>query len=89
MGMLTKDLYFINVIELLTLGLMAFLAGGSLGFVVAYIITTYWFALPFIFPWQVSLWSLLGLLSILLLVSFTYARLVIKSNVMSLVRQMI
>ncbi len=89
MGMLTKDLYFINIIELLTLGLMAFLAGGTLGFVVAYFITTYWFALPFVFPWQVSFWSLLGLMGTLLLVSFTYARLVIKSNVMNLVRQMI
>jgi len=88
MGMLTKDLYMINIIELLILGLMAFMAGGLLGFTVSYLITTYWFALPFIFPWQVSLWSLLGLMSTLLLVSFAYSRLVIKSNVMSLVRQM-
>ena len=89
MGMLTKDLYAINMIELLMLGLLAFLAGGLLGFAVSYTITTYWFALPFVFPWQVSLWSLLILMGTLLLVSFAYGRLVIKSNVMNLVRQMV
>ena len=89
MGMLTKDLYAINVVELLMLGLLAFMAGGFLGFAVSYAITTYWFALPFVFPWQVSLWSLLILMTTLLLVSFAYGRLVIKSNVMNLVRQMI
>lgn len=89
MGMLTKDLYTINVIELLTLGLLAFLAGGLLGFAVSYTITTYWFSLPFIFPWQVSLWSIIILMCTLLSVSLAYGRLVIKSNVMNLVRQMV
>jgi putative ABC transport system permease protein len=89
MGMLTKDLYAINVIELLMLGLLAFVAGGLLGFAVSYAITTFWFALPFVFPWQVSLWSLLVLMGTLLLVSLAYGRLVIKSNVMNLVRQMV
>jgi len=89
MGMLTKDLYAINVIELMFLGLLAFLSGGVLGLLVSYGITTYWFALPFIFPWSVSLWSLLILMGTLLLVSFAYGRFVIKSNVMNLVRQMV
>ncbi len=89
MGMLTNDLYAINVIELLLLGLLAFIAGGMLGLAVSYAITTFWFALPFAFPWQVSLWSLLVLMATLLLVSFAYGRFVIKSNVMNLVRQMV
>jgi putative ABC transport system permease protein len=89
MGMLTKDLYAINMTELLMLGLLAFIAGGLLGLVVSYTITTYWFALTFVFPWQVTLWSLIILMGTLLLVSFTYSRLVIKSNVMNLVRQMV
>ncbi len=89
MGMLTNDLYAINVIELLLLGLLAFVAGGMLGLAVSYAITTFWFALPFVFPWQVSLWSLLILMATLLFVSFAYGRFVIKSNVMNLVRQMV
>lgn len=89
MGMLTKDLYAINLIELITLGLLAFLAGGILGWIVSYTITTYWFALPFVFPWTISIWSL-GILSVtLLFVGFLYSRLVINSNVMSMVRKMI
>jgi putative ABC transport system permease protein len=89
MGMLSKDLYAINVIELVFLGLLAFMSGGLLGLVVSYSITTFWFALPFVFPWQVSLWSLFGLLFTLLLVSMIYSRFVIKSNVMKLVRSMV
>ncbi|MCX7554829.1 hypothetical protein OS175_13195 [Marinicella sp. S1101] len=89
MGMLTKDLYAINLIELIILGLLAFLAGGVLGWLVSYSITTFWFALPFVFPWAVSLWSLLALVGALVLVGLAYGRLVIKSNVMNLVRQMI
>ncbi len=89
MGMLTRDLYAINTIELLLLGLLAFLAGGLLGLAASYAITTYWFALPFLFPWQVSLWSLLLLLLTLLLVSLMYGRFVIKSNVMGLVRRLV
>ncbi len=89
MGMLTKDLYVINLIELVVLGLLAFLAGGLLGWIVAYSITTYWFALPFVFPWEVSLVSLLVLAVTLLFVGLTYSQLVIKSNVMNMVRKMI
>ncbi len=89
MGMLTKDLYAINVIELVFLGLLAFVSGGLLGLLVSYGITTYWFALPFVFPWVVTLWSLLILMVTLLLVSYFYGRFVIKSNVMNLVRQMV
>lgn len=89
MGMLTKDLYAINVIELMFLGLLAFAAGGILGLLVSYAITTYWFALPFVFPWELSLVSVLSLSVTLLLVSFVYGRFVIRSNVMNLVRQMV
>ncbi|MCB1582122.1 MAG: hypothetical protein KDI92_03590 [Xanthomonadales bacterium] len=89
MGMLTKDLYAINIIELLLLGLMAFLAGGILGLLVSYGITTYWFALPFVFPWALSLVWLLILVITLVLVSLFYGRFVIKSNVMNLVRQLV
>ncbi len=89
MGMLTKDLYAINIIELMFLGLLAFVSGGLLGLLVSYGITTYWFALPFVFPWTVSLWSLMILMITLLLVSMVYGRFVIKSNVMNLVRQMV
>ncbi len=89
MGMLTKDLYAINIIEMLMLGLLAFVAGSVLGFAVSYSITTFWFDLSFVFPWQVSLWSLLALMSTLVLVSLAYGRLVIKSNVMNMVRQMV
>jgi putative ABC transport system permease protein len=89
MGMLTKDLYAINIIELMFLGLLAFVAGGLLGLLVSYAITTYWFALPFVFPWELSLVSLFTLAGTLLLVSFIYGRFVIKSNVMNLVRQMV
>ncbi|TDR19460.1 ABC transporter permease [Marinicella litoralis] len=89
MGMLTKDLYAINVIELLLLGMLAFVSGGLLGLLVSYGITTYWFALPFVFPWVVSVWSLVVLMGILLLVSYLYGRFVIKSNVMNMVRQLV
>ena len=89
MGMLTKDLYAINVIELLLLGFMAFVSGASLGLLASYAITVYWFALPFVFPWQVSLWSMAVLLLVLIIVSFAYGRYVIKSNVMNLVRKMV
>ncbi len=89
MGMLTKDLYAINVIELMFLGMLAFVSGGLLGLLVSYGITTYWFALPFVFPWSISLWSLAILMGTLLFVSFVYGRFVIKSNVMNLVRQMV
>lgn len=89
MGMLTKDLYAINVIEMLLLGLLAFAAGGVLGWAVSYAITTYWFALPFVFPWQVSVLSFAALALTLLVVSFAYGRFVIRSNVMNLVRQLV
>ena len=89
MGMLTKDLYSINIIELLLLGLLAFLAGGMLAFFASYAITTQWFALPFVFPWKVSLLSLVVLFLTLLAVSLIYSRFVIKSNVMTMIRKMI
>lgn len=89
MGMLTKDLYAINIIELSVLGLLAFIAGGALGLVTAWVITVYWFALPFSFPWAVSLWSLVALLLTLWLVGLAYGRFVIRSNVMNLVRQLV
>lgn len=89
MGMLTKDLYAINVIELMLLGLLAFVAGSSLGYAVAYSITTFWFNLTFVAPWDISLYSLLALMATLLVVSLVYGRFVIKSNVMKLVRAMV
>jgi putative ABC transport system permease protein len=89
MGMLTRDLYAINIIELTVLGLLAFVAGGALGLLSAWVITVYWFALPFSFPWAVSLWSLAALLFTLWAVGLMYGRFVIKSNVMNLVRQLV
>ena len=89
MGMLTKDLYAINVFELMLLGLLAFVAGSSLGYAVAYTITTFWFNLTFVAPWDISLYSLLALMATLLVVSLVYGRFVIKSNVMKLVRAMV
>lgn len=89
MGMLTKDLYILNIIEFVILGLSAFVAGGSLAWLATYIITTEWFNLPFSFPWQTTLMASATLLGTLILISLVYSRLVIQSNVMNLVRKMV
>ena len=89
MGMQSKDLYAINVIEFVLLGLLAFAAGGSLAWLASYLITTQWFALPFTFPWALALQASLVLFVVLVIISLSYGRFVIKSNVMNLVRKMV
>ncbi len=89
MGMLTKDLYALNVIEFVILGLAAFISGGTLAWLTSYLITDQWFNLPFSFPWQIALIATVVLLVTLVTLSLSYSKLIIQSNVMNLVRKMV
>jgi putative ABC transport system permease protein len=86
MGMLGRDLLKLTTIEFLALGLFAFNLGVLIAAVISALITKYWFALSFIFPWQVFLIALSVLLLILLSISFIYTHHVKKTKVTTFLR---
>ncbi len=89
LGMRSRDLYAINIIEMWVLGLLAAMVGSVLAFMATYFIVTQWFNLHFSIPLASTLGGLLGLAMILFLVAVLYGRLVIGKQVMSKVRQLV
>jgi len=81
MGMQGKDLLKLSIIEFFALGLFAFNLGVVIAIIISAIITKYWFALSFIFPYHIFIYSILILLLILLTISLVYTRYVKRSKV--------
>jgi len=89
LGMRSRDLYAINIIEMWVLGLLAAMVGSLLAFIAAYFIVTEWFNLHFSIPWASTLVGLLVLSGILFIVAVLYGRMVIGRQVMAKVRQLV
>jgi putative ABC transport system permease protein len=86
MGMLGRDLLKLTAIEFLALGLFAFNLGVIIAAIISALITKYWFALSFIFPWQVFLISITLLIITLLTISIIYTNYVKKTKVTNFLR---
>lgn len=89
LGMRTRHLYAINVIELSVLGLMAGLVGTLLAVAVTYFIVTQWFNLPFSVPVVTLLMGGFILWLVLTAIALFYGRIVIGRQVMQRIRQMV
>ncbi len=89
LGMRTRHLYAINVIELSVLGLLASLVGTLLAVVVSYFMVTEWFNLQFSVPVSTVLYGGLILWLVLAGIALLYGRLVIGRKVMQRIRQMV
>ncbi|KAA3640579.1 MAG: ABC transporter substrate-binding protein [Proteobacteria bacterium] len=89
LGMRTRHLYAINVIELSVLGLMAGLVGTLLAVAVTYFIVTQWFNLPFSVPVVTLLMGGFILWLVLTAIALFYGRIVIGRQVMQRFRQMV
>ncbi|MCF6300565.1 MAG: ABC transporter substrate-binding protein [Proteobacteria bacterium] len=86
MGMQAKDLYRLSLIEFLGLGLFAFLLGNVIAATVAFLITSKWFSLAFIFPWQLLSIAIIILSAVLIVISTIYSHYVRKSKVIHFIR---
>ena len=89
LGMRTRHLYAINVIEMTVLGLMAGLVGALLAVTASYWMITEWFNLQFSLPVSTVLYGGLFLWLILAGIALLYGRLVIGRQVMQRIRQMV
>lgn len=89
LGMRTRHLYAINVIELSVLGLLAGLVGTFLAVTVSYFMITEWFNLKFSLPFSTMLYGGLILWLVLVGIALLYGRLVIGRKVMQRIRQMV
>ena len=81
MGMLGKDLLKLTLIEFIALGLFAFNLGVTIAVIISALITKYWFALEFIFPWEIFVYASIVLIIILTIISLMYNSYVKKANV--------
>lgn len=81
MGMQGKDLLKLSIIEFFALGLFAFNLGIVVAVIISAIITKYWFALTFIFPFEIFVVSIIILLLILLTISLVYSNYVKSTKV--------
>jgi len=89
LGMRTRHLYAINVIEMSVLGLLAGLVGTLLAVAVSYFMITEWFNLQFSLPVSTLLWGGLLLWLVLTGIALLYGRMVIGRQVMQRIRQMV
>ena len=86
MGMLTKDLFKLTVIEFMALGLFAFNLGVMIATGISLLISKQWFSLDFIFPWQLFFTSIVILSAILLIISLSYNRFIKGVTVIDFLR---
>ena len=89
LGMQTRDLYAINVLEIGVLGVSAgafAVVGAS---VVAWLTISYWFELRFSLPILTILLGAIVLIGLLVLIAVIYVRLVIGRGIMARVRGMV
>ncbi|MCX7544321.1 ABC transporter permease [Marinicella gelatinilytica] len=89
LGMRTRHLYAINVIELSVLGLLAGLVGTLLAMTVSYFMVTEWFNLQFSLPFYTLFLGALMLWFVLAGIALLYGRMVIGRQVMQRIRQMV
>jgi len=89
LGMRTRHLYAINVIELSVLGLLAGLVGTLLAIAVTFYVVTQWFNLQFSLPINTLFSGGLLLWLTLTVIALIYGRLVIGRQVMQRIRQMV
>ncbi|MCF6318249.1 MAG: FtsX-like permease family protein [Proteobacteria bacterium] len=81
MGMVSKDLFKLTLIEFLSLGLFAFGIGALVATLFSAIISTNWFNLDLIVPWSVVLYSTLIIVVLLVVISVVYNNHVKRSKV--------
>lgn len=81
MGMVSKDLFKLTLIEFLSLGLFAFGIGAFIATLLSAIISNNWFNLDLIIPWSVVMISSLIIVVLLLLISVIYNNHVKRSKV--------
>lgn len=89
LGMQTKDLYKINIIEIGLLGMSAGIFAVGFASAMAYILISQWFHLRFSIPWNSFAIGAIVLLGILIVIAVSYVRLVIGKGIMARVREMI
>ena len=83
MGMVSKDMLKLTLIEFLFLGLFAFAIGAFIASVLSYIICINWFNIDFIFPWSLLLYSIISISLLLIAISLVYNSHVKKSKVIT------
>lgn len=88
LGMQTRDLYAINCLEFILLGISAGLVGAVFASLAAWLVISQWFDLPFYVPWLSFTLGGVLLVLVLLVIAVSYVRLVIGKGVMARVRQM-
>jgi putative ABC transport system permease protein len=89
LGMRTRHLYAINVIEMSVLGLLAGFVGMVLAIAVSYWMITEWFNLQFSLPVSTLLLGGSLLWLVLVGIALLYGRIVIGRKVMQRIRQMV
>ena len=89
LGMQKRDLYMLNILELMLLGVSAALFAVTVASIGAWAAITYWFNLQFSMPWASIAIGALVLLALLFSISIVYVRLVIGRGIMARVRAMI
>ncbi len=83
MGMVSKDMLQLTLIEFLFLGLFAFTIGTLIASILSYVICVNWFSIDFIFPWPLLLYSTFVICVLLILISLVYNNHVKKSKVIT------
>ncbi|WP_131668727.1 ABC transporter permease [Psychrobacter pygoscelis] len=89
LGMQTRDLYKINILEIGLLGLSAGVIAVLGAGVAAWVVITQWFDLRFAVPWGSFSLGALMLMAVLLIIAISYVRLVIGKGIMARVRGMV
>lgn len=89
LGVQTRDLYKINILEIGLLGLSAGVIAVLGASVAAWVVITQWFDLRFAVPWDTFSLGALMLMAVLLIIAISYVRLVIGKGIMARVRGMV
>ena len=89
LGMQTRDLYAINILEIGLLGISAGLIAVVGASITAWVLITQWFDLRFSVPWASFAMGGVALVAVLLVIAVSYVRLVIKKGIMARVRGMV
>jgi len=89
LGMQKRDLYALNIIEIILIGSSAAIFSLVVASLGAWFVITQKFQLPFSLPWLQFLLGLTALLIILIAIALIYVRLVIGRGIMARVRALI
>ena len=81
MGMVSKDMLKLTLIEIMSLGYFAFSIGILIASILSSIVCINWFNIDFIFPWSLLFYSVLFLSLLLIFISMIYNNHVKKSKV--------